>query len=445
MRIHKEKLTPMLLSRSRRIKLGSYAAGSQIFAKHLLVNSLIIAFIGASTPLISANAAQENLIVSVAEPRIQFYADSGLTTNTPVLVETFEDTQFGNWECSEWSDDGWGPYCSNGSMNNEQTLYSTDTQLFESPVGVFTRNNSSGDVLQADEYGGAGGEGQYAVAGEILLTMPGADVYKYLGFWWSAGNDGNLVVLQDEDGQELASFTVDIDNSTEDLLGVTADNGYTHNPNTNVSGWQTWEKYAFVHLRYPPGFRKVLFSNENGGGGFEFDNVTISTEVPDFVASETTTETYNAFTLSTPAVLLADPRTGEIGFPGVTLAAGANETNAMLCISEVADQAGAALQSNSIFQLSDSGTTLTVAGDSSLRTFSGSRDNIVSLSSGLVLTPSNMTPTFNIVGSRYIRVTATPQINAGTAGCTGNAIDSEIVEIRFVNILQRNTLQIRID
>jgi hypothetical protein len=70
---------------------------------------------------------------------------------------------------------------------------------------------------------------------------------------------------------------------------------------------------------------------------------------------------------------------------------------------------------------------------------------LVSLSSGLVLTPSNLTSSFGVVGSRYIRVTATPQINAGTAGCTGNATDSQIVEIRFVNMLQRNTMQIRID
>jgi hypothetical protein len=297
--------------------------------------------------------------------------------------------------------------------------------------------------MLADRWGGAGGTGQYASAGDILLTISDASDYRYLGFWWSAGSEGNDVVLLDDDDQELARFSVNDPNSDEDLLGVTADDGYTHNPNTNVWGWETWEKYAFVHLRYPPGFRKVRF--ESDGNGFEFDNVTISTEVPDFAVTETTTETFNSYTLSTPAVLLADPRTGEFGFPGVSLGAGAGETEAMLCISEVADQNGAALQGNAVFQFSDSGTTLTVAGENNLRTFSGSREDIVALSPGLVLTPSNVNSTFGIVGSRYIRVTATPQINAGTAGCTGNAVDFEIVEIRFVNMLHRHSMQIQID
>jgi hypothetical protein len=425
-------------------KPGKYSSKRPKTAKQVLTNALIFVLIGAALPPISANAAQEDLIVSVADPGIQFYADSGLTNDAPVLVETFENTQFGNWVCTEWSEDWWGPYCSNGNMENENTLYSTDDQLFESPVGVFTRDGS-GDVLWADQWGGAGGTGLYASAGNILLTISDASDYRYLGFWWSAGSEGNDVILLDDQDNELARFTVDDDDpdSTEDLLGVTADDEYTHNPNTNVNGWQTGEKYAFVHLRYPPGFRKVRF--ESDGNGFEFDNVTISTEVPDFAVTETTTETFNSYTLSTPAVLLADPRTGEFGFPGVSLGAGAGETEAMLCISEVADQNGAALQGNAVFQFSDSGTTLTVAGESNLRTFSGSREDIVALSPGLVLTPSNVNSTFGIVGSRYIRVTATPQINAGTAGCTGNAVDSEIVEIRFVNMLLRHSMQIQID
>ena len=425
-------------------KPGKYSSKRPKTAKQVLTNALIFVLIGAALPPISANAAQEDLIVSVADPGIQSYEDSGLVNDALVLVETFENTQYGNWECSEWITDEYeNTYCNTGATVNENTLYSTDTQLFESPVGVFTRNNWSGDVMWADRWGGAGGTGQYASAGDILLTISDASDYRYLGFWWSAGSEGNDVVLLDDDDQELARFSVNDPNSDEDLLGVTADDGYTHNPNTNVWGWETGEKYAFVHLRYPPGFRKVRFVSN--GNGFEFDNVTISTEVPDFAVTETTTETFNSYTLSTPAVLLADPRTGEFGFPGVSLGAGAGETEAMLCISEVADQNGAALQGNAVFQFSDSGTTLTVAGESNLRTFSGSREDIVALSPGLVLTPSNVNSTFGIVGSRYIRVTATPQIDAGTAGCTGNAVDSEIVEIRFVNMLHRHSMQIQID
>jgi hypothetical protein len=436
------KFKRLLTSRQRNAGSINFVLDALLSAKQVLTFFSALALVTLGVSPFPAYAAQSDLIVSVADPGIQFYADSGLTNDAPVLVETFENTQFGNWVCTEWSEDWWGPYCSNGNMENENTLYSTDDLLFESPVGVITRDGS-GDVLWANQWGGAGGTGLFASAGNILVTISDASDYRYLGFWWSAGSVGNDVVLLDDQDNELARFTVDDPDSEEDLLGVTADAGYTHNPNTNVSGWQTGEKYAFVHLRYPPGFRKVRF--EAGGNGFEFDNVTISTEVPDFSDSETTTETFNPYELATPAVLLADPRTGEVSFPGVSLGAGADETNAMLCISEVQDQSGSALTSARSIEFSEPAGALTAAGQTNLRTFSGSRADVVSSSSGLVLTPSNSTPTFGVVGSKYIRVTATPQTNAGTAGCTGNATDEEIIEIRFVNMLQRNSFGIQLD
>jgi hypothetical protein len=413
-----------------------------------------------------ATAQYPSLTVSVAAPEVQSYAASGLVSSTPVLVEDFDNATF-DWiypACDPNSDadcrcDQNGENCQRITCDENDPNYCWNLDepayQYESPVGTF--RNITGNFYPADMFGGAGGTGKYASAGNLVLTLSDQSDYKYLGFWWSAGSAGNEVELLDEDENVLARFTVDEGpNNNEDLLGVTAADAYTHNPNRNVCNrwqgqwwwdwqncWQTWEKYAFVHLRYPPGFRKVRFSAS--GNGFEFDNVTVSREAPTFAASETTTETFNSYELSTPAVLLADPRTGEIRFPGVQLGAGATETNAMLCISEVADQAGSALSGTTTFQISEPGAALTVGGDNSLRTFSGARADVVSFSSGVVLTPSNLTSSFGVVGSRFIRVSATPQINAGIAGCTGNATDSEIVEIRFINILQRNTLQIRID
>ena len=455
----KEAVELRLPNNSSKVEPSYQAAKLGLPTKRVLTNLVAMAIVGAGISPIAASAAQEDLIVSVADPGIQFYADSGLTTNAPVLVETFELTQYGgDWTCftpalDEWGNpvtDEWGnPLCSDGDgdgnedwgVPNPDTLFSIDTQTFESPVGVFTR--VGGDVYPADRWGGAGGAGTYASAGDVLLNVSNQSDYRYLGFWWSAGSVGNDVQLLDADDNILASFTVDSPGTNEDLEGVTSDSDYLHNPNTNISGWQTWEKYAFVHLRYPPGFRKVRFVSS--GNGFEFDNVTISTEVPAFAATETTTETFTPYSLSTSGLVLADPRTGEVSFPGVSLDAGAGETSAMLCISEVADQAGNALTGSPTFQISDSGSTLTAGGDNSLRTFSGTRTNVESLSSGLVLTPGNFSQSFGVVGSRYIRVTATPQSNAGTAGCTGNAIDSEIVEVRFVNMIQRNSFGIQID
>jgi hypothetical protein len=69
------------------------------------------------------------------------------------------------------------------------------------------------------------------------------------------------------------------------------------------------------------------------------DNVTISQTTPALAPTETTTETFVPYTVSTPGVLIADPRATSVSFSGLTLGAGSGETNAMLCISQVT-QAG---------------------------------------------------------------------------------------------------------
>jgi hypothetical protein len=422
-------------SKSYLDKLSQNAPNIEISAKQILTTFLALVLVSVWVSPISASAAQEDLIVSVADPGIQFYSDSGLTTDAPVLVETFDNAQW-QYECIEYV---WDEYL--------QEEYCTNSEdRFQSSVGQFS--TTWGYFYEADRWGGAGGAGRYASAGEILLTVSDQSDYRYLGFWWSAGSIGNDVQLLDNDNTVLATFTVDDDdpNSDEDLLGVTADEAYTHNPNRNISDWQTWEKYAFVHLRYPPGFRKVRFISS--GNGFEFDNVTISTEVPDFADSETTTETFTPYELSTPGILLADPRTGEIAFPGITLAAGTGEVNAMICISQVQNSNGDAIATPLSPTLQSNGPVtgaITSSTDTNLQTFSGPRSSIEAFSADVFFSPIALGEAFNIVGSRFLRITATPQTNAGAAGCTGSAADSEIIEIRFVNIIQRNSVGIRID
>ena len=378
------------------------------------------------TPLSAlATEAYPDLTVSVASPGVQSYADSGLTNDAPVLVESFDGTDI-------WGNDYWDAN-------------------FESEVGVFSSSWSG--IFGADQWGGAGGTGRYASAGDITLTLADTSDYEYLGFWWSAGSVGNEVELLDNDDNVLARFTVD-EEGDEDLNGVTAeDEGYTDNPNTNIwcgwwqpSCWETGEQYAFVHLRYPPGFRKVRFYVSNGGNGFEFDNVTISTVAPDFSSDETTTETFNSFDITTPPVLIADPRTGEVDFPGINLDEGENESNAMLCFSQVENAAGAALSSAPSIQMLGVLTVgITSSTETNLQVFSGARDAIESFSSGLTLTPINFGEPFATTGSIFIRVTATPQTNAGSAGCTGNATRSEIIDLRFIIPLRQNSFQIQID
>lgn len=353
----------------------------------------------------SGTAAYPSLTVTVADPGIQSYADSGLENNPAKPFENFDNV--GN------------------SVN-----------FTSSSVGTFS---GSGTTSNFNQYGGAGGTGKFITASDITLTLPSNSDYKYVGFWWSAGNSPNNVELLNASGGLLARFVVDEANTTEDLLGVTQASGYTNNPNMNVPNRVTNEKYAFVHLRYPPGFRKVRFQ----GTGFEFDNVTISLTVPDVASTEVTTETFNPYTLSTPSVLLADPRTGNVTFPGVSLGAASGETNAMLCFAEV-ESNGTAVSSTTV-QASGSGTGITNTTATNLRTFSGTRTAVISFSPEIDFTSSSGAGQFAIVGSRYVRVTATPQTSLGGAGCSGDAVVSSVVEIRFLRPYQSNSINIPID
>ena len=364
-----------------------------------------------------ARALQSDLVVTVADAGIQSFATSGLQTTPTLQVETFD------------------------SRNNV---------TFTSNAGTFS---GSGTVFNANVYGGAGGTGKHPTATNMLLTMPNTSDYRYVGFWWSAGNSNNHVDILDINDNVLATFTVDIANSTEDLLGVVGscsgptplNNGYCGNPNLTINGTTYGsrqvanEPYAFVHLRYEPGFRKVRFR----GTGFEMDNVTISQTSPPLSSTETTTETFVQYTVTTPSVLIADPRSSTVSFPGVTLGAGTGETNAMLCFSQVT-QAGAAIAGGAEVVAAGSGTGVTVRSGTNLVTFSGARNTIVSFSPSIDFQSVPIGDRFGI-GSIYLRVVATPQTNAGSSGCTGDAAVSVVIEVRFLNLFLSDSVGIPID
>ena len=406
-----------------------------IFSKHKQVRP-ILAMAACTVLALSwleptkVHAIQSQLAVSIANAGVQSYATSGLQTTATLQVEDFTGRSSVN-------------FTNVGGM-------------------AFS---GSGTIGNANVYGGAGGSGQFATASNMLLTMPSTSDYRYVGFWWSAGNTNNHVDILDVNDNVLATFTVDIDtdpdpavdSSSEDLLGVVGncagasssnnynDNGYCGNPNTTINGvpYSTratpTEQYAFVHLRYNPGFRKVRFR----GSGFELDNVTISQTLPPVAETETQTETYVEYDLVTPGVLVADPRSSLLSFPGVNLNAGAGETNAMICFSQV-DQAGSDITGSAEIAASGSSAGITVTTATNLLAFSGSRDTVVSFTPSIDFQSLPNGERFG-VGSLYIRVSATPQTNVGVSGCTGDAADSEVIEIRFLNPTRSNSLGISLD
>ena len=155
-------------------------------------------------------------------------------------------------------------------------------------VGTYTTDNQKARRTSADVFGGAGDTGNYlAVSGDkITITMTGEQ--KYLGFWWSAGDDSNYITFYDNANNLLASFSTQtlmtFLNQQAEPSWVTAIDGkqypkmaYYGNPNP-PSGRHTKEPYAYINLILqgtPLLFGKVEISGKN----FELDNFAVVSSV----------------------------------------------------------------------------------------------------------------------------------------------------------------------
>lgn len=127
-------------------------------------------------------------------------------------------------------------------------------------------------VLAADQYGGAGGVGnQVAVraTGDLDIVFTGKPL-TYFGVWASA-LDANNTVSFFKEGVQLSSTN---------LTAFALSNAYNGNPTAAFLTQNSREKYAFFNFFVSEGYDEIKLS-QNGGGGFELDNVTIGTEVPE--------------------------------------------------------------------------------------------------------------------------------------------------------------------
>ena len=155
-------------------------------------------------------------------------------------------------------------------------------------MGNYTTRNQSAKRASADQFGGAGGRGNYlAVSGDtVTITMTGQQ--KYLGFWWSAGDATNQITFYDDANNLLASF------STQTLMTfldqqaapswVTAIDGnqypkaaYYGNPNAPL-GRNSTEPYAYMNLILE-GTNLLFGKVEITGDNFELDNFAVVREV----------------------------------------------------------------------------------------------------------------------------------------------------------------------
>lgn len=174
-----------------------------------------------------------------------------------------------------------------GSLTENFNSLSVGTLPASGTLAVGSYTSTGISIENAGAWGGAGGVGRYASTSDnknLSITLTPS---KYLGFWWSAGNTGNLVKIFGAGDALLGTFN---SSSITTYLGpklspnnVLAADGqvysgalYYGNPNGDfgASGSNN-EPYAYVNLRLndpTATFTRIEFS----GSGFEFDNVTTS-------------------------------------------------------------------------------------------------------------------------------------------------------------------------
>ncbi|KRB91583.1 hypothetical protein ASE22_06315 [Sphingomonas sp. Root720] len=122
----------------------------------------------------------------------------------------------------------------------------------------------------ANVYGGAGGNGLFGtVQGDPAIYQLSQSV-NYFGLWGSALDGNNTVELYNDDSL-LGSFAL------QSLLQNAPGFGsaYYGNP---FGGGNGGEMYAFFNFESDMGFNRIHLV-QNGGGGFEFDNLTVGSAV----------------------------------------------------------------------------------------------------------------------------------------------------------------------
>jgi hypothetical protein len=229
--------------------------------------------------------------VSYADPGVEFQATD--LTSLTMVTETFDD------------DNAWGFGCC--------------SNIYTGSIAGVGDLSGYGMRYRDDYYwGGAGAVGGFAQAGDLTVHLH--VTHKYLGFWWSAGNADNNVTLLDVDNNPLGTFsTSDVISSLGSCPAVPVSTDYCGNPNFSGNlndDPAKYEQFAYIHIRYEPGFDKVQIF----GAGFEFDNLSFSQTVPSRSGTEqsVTTDEVVLNCSSVDAVtasqsVIACPRTVVIG------------------------------------------------------------------------------------------------------------------------------------
>lgn len=165
------------------------------------------------------------------------------------------------------------------------TNYETFTGKTYNGTSMTTNFNNSGitgtytgqlALAAADEYGGAGGTGQYittaASSGNATYTLTLSSAVNYFGLWFSALDAGNDLSFYNGDTL-VFSFTP---TQYASLVGVCpGTSAYCGNPN-GVND-NTGQQYAYLNFYDTVGsFTSIKFTEIAGDGGFESDNQAVA-------------------------------------------------------------------------------------------------------------------------------------------------------------------------
>jgi hypothetical protein len=130
-------------------------------------------------------------------------------------------------------------------------------------------------VSAANQYGGAGGTGDFASVSNgtytlMLSTSGSVPGVNYFGLWFSALDAGNKLTLK-ENGTTVYTFTPQLFSS---LVGACPSgvNQFCGNPN---SGQDSTEQFAFLNFYDMNGFFNEVDFTETSSAGFESDNHTV--------------------------------------------------------------------------------------------------------------------------------------------------------------------------
>jgi hypothetical protein len=217
---------------------------------------------------------------------LAFAADAG-TAHADAFNITYEPPGVENVnQAALCANLGSGP-CTVGVENfNERSVGTGETFTTNYGTGgTITGTYKNVQITAADQYGGAGGTGNYAVAFtstsyQVNLSTTLSTGVNYFGFWLSALDVGNTVSFY-RNGVDVYDFTPS--QVIASLGTCTSTNPYCGNPNSGFSGQDSSEQFVFVNFYDLAGsFDSIHFNEVNFGGGYESDNHTVG-----YVTAET--------------------------------------------------------------------------------------------------------------------------------------------------------------